>query len=220
MLNLKSLLRRLAQVVVFLGVFGLASGASATAFDDFFRAVALDDAGTVRQLLGRGFPVNARDAAGQPALVLALRAPSPQVLDVLVGQPGVDLELATPAGETPVLIAALIGDVHWTRRLLDRGVSLTSPSGWTALHYAATGQNPDAVALLLARGGAVDARAPGGLTPLMMAARFGDQRNVDLLLARGADPSLADDRGLRAADFARSVERDRLADRLTGLERR
>lgn len=219
-MNFKGLLRKIVQTFVLAGFFGFASLAGATAFDDFFRALALDDAGTVRQLLNRGFPVNARDDKGQPALVLALRAPAPQVLELLVAQPGIDLEMATPAGETPLLIAALVGDAAWTRRLADLGAHLTSPSGWTALHYAASSQNPEAVAVLLTRGAIVDARAPGGLTPLMMAARYGDQRNVDLLLARGADPALLDARGASAADLARLAERDRLADRLARLPKR
>jgi hypothetical protein len=37
---------------------------------------------------------------------------------------------------------------------------------------------------------------------------------VKQLLRRGADPKLANQRGLRAADFARLAERDSLAARL------
>lgn len=214
---MKHHLKIVSQALVALGLLVGAAGVLADAFDRFFQSLGVDDAATVSTLLQRGFPVNARDARGQPALVLALRAPSPRVAAVLVEHPQIDLELPTPAGETALMIAALEGQLDWTRRLVERGARLDSPSGWTALHYAATSQNPDTVALLLTRGAAVDAQAPNGATPLMMAARHGDQRNVDLLLARGADPRLLDRAGRSAADYARGADRDRLVRRLEVL---
>jgi hypothetical protein len=188
--------------------------AVADAFTDFFRAVNLDDDGMVRKLLERGFPVNAKDDKGQPAFVLAIRAPSPKVAERLFATPGFDLEQATPAGETPLMMAALSGQVDWTRRLLERGARHTSPSGWTALNYAASGEEPGTVRAVLARSPELDAAAPNGNTALMMAARFGDQRNVELLLAAGADASLRNRGGATAGDLARMAGRDRLAERL------
>lgn len=211
-------MRLLLQTLVTIGIILGSGTVRADAYDRFFQALGLDDAATVGSLLQRGFPVDARDARGQPALVLAIRAPAPKVLALLMEHPQVDLNQPTPAGETALMIAALEGQLDWTRRLADRGAALDSPSGWTALHYAATGQNPDTVALLLTRGAVVDARAPNGATPLMMAARHGDQRHVDLLLTRGADPRAVDRAGRSAADYARMVERDRLAARLQALQ--
>lgn len=203
----------LLQIVLAIG-FVAPLPATADAFTDFFRAVELDDAAAVGRLLDRGFPANAKDERGQPAFVLALRAPSPQVAERLFATPGFDLEQATPAGETPLLMAALLGRVDWTRRLLERGARHTSPSGWTALHYAASGEEPGTVRAVLARQPELDAAAPNGNTPLMMAARFGDHRNVDLLLAAGADATRRNRAGASAADLARAAGRDRLADRL------
>ena len=49
----------------------------------------------------------------------------------------------------------------------------------------------------------------------MMEAAFNGQTNmVDLLLAYGADPTLRDDKGFTAADYARQHGHVALADRL------
>ena len=48
----------------------------------------------------------------------------------------------------------------------------------------------------------------------MMAARYGSEVGADELLRGGADPTLRNQQGMKAADFARSVGRDTLATRL------
>jgi ankyrin repeat protein len=47
-----------------------------------------------------------------------------------------------------------------------------------------------------------------------MAARHGSEQSVTLLLERGADATVRNERGMNAADFARSTGRDALAKRL------
>ncbi|UUX94290.1 ankyrin repeat domain-containing protein [Aquabacterium sp. J223] len=68
--------------------------------------------------------------------------------------------------------------------------------------------------LLIERGADLNARSPNGSTPLMMAAGYGSVTAAELLLARGADPRLANDLDLDAADFARRADRVRLADQI------
>jgi ankyrin repeat protein len=70
------------------------------------------------------------------------------------------------------------------------------------------------VALLLERGAAIEARSPNGTTALMMAARYGNEQSVAVLLEHKADTQTRNDRGMNAADFARSVGREALAKRL------
>jgi ankyrin repeat protein len=189
------------------------STAHAGAYEDFFVAVARDDGRTVSQLLQRGFDPNARNPDGQTALHLALRGPSPNVAEALWRHAELDIDATNQSGETPLMFAALRGQLDWARRLLERGAKLQR-TGWSPLHYAATGPEPAIVGLLLDRGAPIDAPSPNRTTPLMMAARYGAEASVDLLLARGADKRLRNDRDLDAAGFARLAGREYLIKRL------
>jgi ankyrin repeat protein len=104
------------------------------------------------------------------------------------------------------------------RKLLDRGAQVDK-TGWSPLHYAATGPDAAAVRLLLERGAAIEAASPNRTTPLMMAAQYGPEASVEALLQRGADAKARNDRGLNAADFARQAGRAALAARLDALSR-
>lgn len=189
------------------------SAAVAGPKEDFFRAIEFDSPKVMQDLLADGLDPNLRDEQGQVPLFLALRAESLQVAALLMAHPRTDIDAVNAAGETPLMMAALRGQLDVARRLLDRGAALERP-GWTPLHYAAAGPSTELVALLLDRGAAIDARSPNGTTPLMMAARYGMLDSADLLRARGADRSLRNELGMDAADFAASADRDRLAERL------
>jgi ankyrin repeat protein len=189
------------------------SAAHADAYVDFFRAVNVDDVRTVNDLLSRGFDPNAPNTKGQPALVQALRDDSPKVAAALLAHPGIKVDGTTAAGETPLMMAAILGKLDWMQKLLDRGAQIER-QGWTPLHYAASGPEPKAVALLLDRGAAIDAPSPNRSTPVMMAARYGSEDAALLLVARGANLALRNDQGLGAVDFARAAGRDSLAKRL------
>ena len=209
-------IRKTLQGIV---IAAVSISAQAGAYEDFFRAVEMDDARTVSRLLQRGFDPNTPDPQGQVGLFLALRGGSDQVTQVLLAHPELKVDAANATEETPLMMAALRGALEPARRLLERGARVERP-GWTPLHYAASGPNPALVRLLLERGSAIDARAPNGTTPLMMAARYGTEEMASMLLERGADASLRNQLDLGAADFARAVGRDALARRLDGLVRR
>jgi uncharacterized protein len=198
-------------------VMAVASFAAiAGAYEDFFRAVSVDDERTVSNLVTRGFDPNSPDDKGQVGLYLALRGEAPKVVEVLLANPATRVDLANTAGETPLMMAALRGRVEWAPKLIERGAQIDR-EGWTPLHYAASGPEPRFVGLLLERGARIDSLSPNRSTPLMMAARYGDERSVDLLLAKGADPKQRNDKGLNAADFAREGGREALAARLAKL---
>lgn len=185
---------------------------------DFFRAIHIDDAGAVKRLLDRGFDPNAVDDKGQVGLYLAFRDESPKAAAALLAHPQTRIDAVNKADETPLMMAALRGQLDGARQLLDRGAGLNRP-GWTPLHYAASGPEPRMVALLLERGAQVEALSPNRTTPLMMAARYGPEDAVDLLLARGASLRARNDAGLGAADFAELAGRDSLAARLKAATR-
>ena len=201
-------------------IVSIATGAAiAGAYEDFFRAVGMDDDRGVQRLLAQGFDPNAVDPKGQTALILALRDGSPKVAEALWRSPQLEVDRLNASGETALMMAALHGRVEWMRRLLERGAK-PHREGWSPIHYAATGPQAAAVALMLDRGAPIDARSPNGTTPLMMAARYGTEASVDLLLSRGADATKRNDLQLDAADFARQGGREYLVERLQRAAKR
>ena len=188
----------------YLIVFYSYSFCYAGSYDEFFKAVNLDDAVTVAALLNRGFDVNTLNRAGEHGLILALRESSIKVVTVLINWPKVNIEARTAQDESPLMLAAFIGLTGICRQLIAKDADVNK-SGWTPLHYAATGGHLDVINMLLENHAYIDADSPNGTTPLMMAARYGTTAAVKLLLEAGADPALKNDQGLSAIDFAHGV---------------
>lgn len=206
-------MKRWSNFVAAFVVAAAASSVGAGSYEDFFQAVEVDNAGSVRALLQRGFDPNTRDPNGQVGLFLALRSESPKVAEVLIAHPAIDIDAANTAFETPLMMAALRGRMEWCRRLVARGAKLDR-DGWTPLHYAAAGPNGALVGWLLDQRAPREALSPNGTTPLMMAAGYGSEAGADELLERGADARLRNQKDMSAADFARAVGRDSLAAKL------
>lgn len=209
--------RRLLAAATVFAALG-AGRAHAGSYDDFFQAIDIDAPGIITRLLERGFDPNTRNARGQPGLSLALKGESFKAAEALWAHPQLDVDAVSPAGETPLMMAAMKGELEWARRLIARGARVDRP-GWSPMHYAAIAPDARMMQLLLAQGGDIEALSPNGTTPLMMAARNGDERTVDLLLARGAQAGLRNQAGFTAADMAASQDRDALAARLRKLQR-
>lgn len=206
-------MRHYLRIASYLFVLLISFDARSQAYEDFFQAVNRDDGRTVSQLLERGFDPNSRNAQGQTALHLALRDNSPRVSEALWRSKTLEADTVNGNDETPLMMAALRGDLEWVKRLLQRGAK-AHKAGWSPLHYAASGPEPAIVALLLDAGAPVDAPAPNRSTPLMMAASYGPEASVDLLLARGADKRLRNAHDLDAAALARQGGREFLLERL------
>jgi len=191
----------------------------AGSYDDFFSAVKRDDGAAVRTLLGRGFDPDTLDPKGLSGLYLALREPAPKVAAALIEWPKTNVEIRTRDDESPLMMAALKGHLDLARKLIDRGADVNK-TGWTPLHYAATGGHLAIMELLLEHHAYIDAESPNGTTPLMMAAQYGSIDAVRLLLEAGADPRLKNQLGLSAIDFAYRVNRVDAADLIAAAVRR
>jgi uncharacterized protein len=200
--------RKIVYLSVFIGCSALANPA-----EDYFIAVGRDDDQAITALVAKGQDPNLRRSDGQTALHVALRDESPKVFKALMGLPKLDVNAMNTSGESPLMMAALRGNLEAAEALLARGAR-AQHDGWAPLHYAATGPEPKLVGLLLARGAKLESLSPNKTTPLMMAARYGDERNVDVLLAQGASRQARNDKNLNAADFARLGGREKLAARL------
>jgi uncharacterized protein len=215
---MKTPVNMFVRIALLAGLCLAVSMASADDKVDFFRAVAVDNTNTVNKLLAAGFDPNTLDEKGQLALTLALRDDSPKVVKALLAHPGIKLDATNSVGETPLMLAALRGNLEVATALLERGAAVDKP-GWTALHYAASGQSVPMVHLLVARFANLEAESPNKTTPLMMASRYGSEAVALALLAKGASPKAKNDQGLDAAAFAKLAARDKLAKKMEDLAR-
>lgn len=199
-------MRNYIKYAVYLIVLIGFSAVHAGSYDDFFVAIKRDSAAMVSALLDRGFDPNTLNPEGEYGLILALRERSLHVAEVLIANPATRVEVRTAEDESPLMLAAIRGYAAVCQQLIERDADVNKP-GWTPLHYAATGGHEDIMQLLLDNNAYVDAASPNGSTPLMMAAMYGTAAAVRLLLEAGADPSLKNDLGLTAIDFAAKVQK-------------
>jgi len=167
----------------------------------------------IAALLKNGADPNLATASGQPSLQRAVERDAWRVFDVLARDPRINLNIENPAGETPLMYLAVVGQTARAHTLIRRGARVNK-LGWTPLHYAASRAQLAVARLLLAAGAMPNAPSPQGRTPLMMAAYSGSAEMVQLLLGAGADPTARDVNGTDAADWARQQNEQALADEL------
>lgn len=212
--------RRNALATLALGL--AAHGIWAGAYEDFFVAILRDDDAAIAALLRRGFDPNTRDPKGQVGLTIALQNGSSKAFAALLASSQVNVEARNAQDESPLMMAALKGNLEAVKALLARDADVNK-TGWAPLHYAASAgsrQHVAIIALLLENHAYIDATSPNGTTPLMMAAQYGSNEAVQLLLDEGADPTLKNQLGLTAADFALRVSRTESADKIAAAIRK
>lgn len=198
-----------------LGMLWFPVATLAGSYDDFFKAVQLDDPAVITALLRRGLDPNTIEGArGDTGLILALREGSMKVFEVLLNAADINIEAQARNGDTALMIAAYKRNKPAVEALLAKDAEVNKP-GWTALHYAAAIGDNEIVQLLLDKSAYIDADSPNKTTPIMMAARGGHILTVKLLLDEGADATLKNDQGLTAIDFARKYEFQDIVEGLT-----
>jgi ankyrin repeat protein len=202
-------------LVIVVGV----SVANAGSYDDFFIAIKRDNPGNIRSLLQRGFDPNTLDPAGRHGLVIALQDDSLEAAQALIDWPKTNVEVRTAKDESPLMLAALKGHKELVRKLIARGGDVNKP-GWTPLHYAATSGELEIMALLLEEHAYIDAESPNKTTPLMMAAHYGTPEAVKMLLNEGADPTIRNELGMTAIDFAQKGNRKDSAELIAAAVRK
>ena len=214
-----NLQRRSALAAVALGL--VSTRAWAGAYEDFFVAILRDDGDAITALLRRGFDPNTRDPKGQVGLTIALQNGANKAVAALLASRRLNVEARNAKDESPLMMAAIKGNVEAVKALIARDADVNK-TGWTPLHYAASAGSPQhavIISLLLENHAYIDAASPNGTTPLMMAAHYGSTEAVQLLLDEGADPTLKNQLGLTAADFALRVSRTESAERIAAAIR-
>ena len=129
--------------------------------------------GIAQLLLDAGAEVDAvtpirGDRGGESALHMACKHGHGDVVEVLIRSGGADIELATPTGKTPLLVASEYAKPEAVRALLNVGadVSAQTNSGKSALYNAAESNLPEVVHLLLEGGSDPDQATRRNKIPL------------------------------------------------------
>jgi uncharacterized protein len=193
--------RKMKKLIVFIGFYLFSFWATAGSYEDFFKAVQFDNVRVVQGLLQRGFDPNTVNPEGVPALMLAVREPSLKVAELLAAHPDTKTEVRNSNDESVLMLAAIKGYLELVQKLVDNDADVNK-TGWTALHYAASGGHVPVIAHLLEHSAYIDAESHNGTTPLMMAAMYGSPEAVKHLIQAGADLTIKNQLGLTALDFA------------------
>lgn len=181
--------------------------------DAALQALQRDDPHALRTALLRGADPNVRDELGTPLVVAAARLKAWQSVRALAELRGTDLDATSADGVNALMFAALHGELPVVKALIARGAEVNK-TGWTPLHWAAANGHAEVVRHLLERHAYIDAESPNQTTPLMMAARQLHPTTVRLLIDEGADPTVRNQSGLTAAEYARLAGDPKLAELL------
>lgn len=171
-------------------VAALARGEKREPFMEAFEAIKADDAARLEALL-----------RANPALACARGTNGNTLLNLAVSLVWKEDRCRAPQ-ERPA------DRLHLVRLLLAAGadVNAANDRGWTPLHQAGYGNDPEVAAFLLASGAQVDRSAHGdGGTPLAMALFWGHREAAETLAAHGVAPqNLRTAAGLGRLDLVRT----------------
>ncbi|MEM6433307.1 MAG: ankyrin repeat domain-containing protein [Cyanobacteria bacterium P01_D01_bin.115] len=142
-----------------------------------------------------------RFLVGSAIAVLLILAPACRLISPTSSVASSPTNESTPP---PLIAATLAGDLDQVQALLDSG---TDPNlvyhTNTALTYATRDGFTEIAAALIAAGAEVNWVDGEGVTPLILAAFKGHVGLVELLLDNDADPTVVDQWGRTALDYAR-----------------
>lgn len=128
---------------------------------------------------------------------------------------GSDVNRRGPDGQTPLMVAAGLGQAQMVELLLTAGADvlmLEPRMGSTALHKAAQSGAPDVIALLLEHGAFIDQQSPTlGNTALMDAVLHKQMDAVRVLLTLGAKTAIRNHWSQTALDLAQDGGLDAIA---------
>ena len=185
----------------------------------FLKACEVGRPEEVRSLLLLGADVNwRREDTGWSGLHLSANNNNRDVLDLLLSQPGVNVNISSHRRTTPLMVACFRGHADIVRRLRQvPGADLNcgDTDGWTAAHAAVYKQQPRCVEELRMAGAGLDWNTEDshGRRPLTMAVELGLADVLQTILSvpePQLDLSVTDGRGRNVGQIAvESSEGDR-----------
>jgi ankyrin repeat protein len=183
----------LKRVFAIVAAFCLTAASQPTppgaANDAVYRAIRSNDLDTLRTLVRSAADANAKDAEGDPPLMIAAASGSLDAMRLLLDR-GADVNGRNAFGSTALIWAA--GERPKVELLLARGadVNAAAKTGRTALFVAAMDENGGPVVrLLLSKGASLTTKDAFGNTLLTAAAVGNDLDTMRLALDAGVDPS-------------------------------
>lgn len=203
--------------VLFLQAYSFApepAGLAQLSPESFVRAVASGNTLLVAHGFDQGVNVNAVNADGRSALLVATQKGDPGLIERLL-ENGANLEQSDAAGTTPLMLAAEHGDLELMRRFLARAAKpdVVDQAGRAAIHRALDAGQYDAAELLVPAMVAAPVLAPDGRDLIAIACETGRASLIKAVLTR-APGALAwtpsSQRALTAAITARDTELTRL----------
>ena len=115
-----------------------------------------------------------------------------------------NIESKTSNGFTPLMVAALHGELLAVKWFLERGATVACKDyrGWNTLHRAAEGGDTDIISLIHTHLPNIDSKTREGDTPLMLAALCGKLYAVKWFLEKGATVACENDVGWNTLHYA------------------
>lgn len=174
------------------------------------KAAAADDAAAIKALIAEGAEIDARDASGATALLVATHGNRVNAAQALI-ESGANVNAKDNIEDSPYLYAGARGHLEILKLTLSHGADLKSINryGGTALIPAAERGHVETVGTLIKAGIDVDHVNRLGWTALLEAIILADggprhQAIVDLLIKAGANVNLADNDGVTPLRHARN----------------
>ncbi len=176
-----------------------------------FDAIRANDLNAVRKWIRSSSGNAGIEGRGRTPLHLAAELGYADIAALLI-ENRADIHALDMDGKSPLLVAAEYGHIEAARVLMAAGAtpSVRAKSSETALHLAVKCPSPSfhahAMTELLAQEKyLLDYRLADGRTALMITAADDNAGMMEVLLKAGADPSLRDNEGRNAADWAKET---------------
>ena len=168
------------------------------------------DLGLVKELIGKGADVNAKDKSGWTVLHVAAESGNLDLVKYLVEEKNLDVNAKDEDGWTVLHDAARSGNLDLVKYLVEEknlDVNAKTDGGWTVLHSAAGNSHLEVVKYLVEEKNLdVNAKDDDGWTVLHSAACHGTLEVVEYLVKKGADVNAKHDLGATPLRVTRKPE--------------